>query len=141
MSSELKVGDIMTKKVIVIDKGSPLADAAKMMEKHNIGSIIVVDGKRAIGIITERDIVRKVIAQGKDPSKINVDSIMSKPLRVIRPTAIIEEAAKAMKNNKVKRLPVINDNNELIGIISESDLTRLLPSVVDLIEERSLLKY
>lgn len=139
MSSELKVGDIMTKKVIVIDKGSPLVDAAKLMKKHDIGSIIVVNGKTAIGIITERDIVRKVIAQAKDASKIKVEEVMSKPLRVIRPTASIEEAARAMKSNRVKRLPVINDKKELIGILSEGDLARLLPSVVDLIEEKSKL--
>ncbi len=140
MSSELKVGDVMTKKVIVIDKGSSLTEAAKIMRKHDIGSIVVVEGKAAIGIITERDIVHKVLAAGKDPLKMKVDEVMSRPLRVVKPTASLEEAAKAMKGNRIKRLPVINEQKELIGILSEGDLARLLPSVVDLIEERALLK-
>ncbi len=138
MGSELKVGDVMTKNVIVISKGSPMADVAKMMRKHDVGAIVVVDGKSAVGIITERDIVHKIIAAGKDVTKQKVDDIMSKPLRVVKPTASIEEAAKAMKGNKIKRLPVINENKELIGILSEGDIARLLPSIVDLIEERDL---
>lgn len=137
MSSELKVGEIMTKNVIVIEKGSSLVDAARLMKKHDVGCIIAVDGKRALGIITERDIVHKVIAANKDVSKMKVDDAMSKPLRVITPTATLEEAAKAMKGNRIKRLPVINDAKELVGILSEGDLARLLPSVVDLIEERA----
>ncbi|VVB98035.1 Inosine-5'-monophosphate dehydrogenase [uncultured archaeon] len=140
MSSELKVGDVMTKNVIVIDKGSPLSDAAKMMRKHDVGSIVVVDGKSAVGIITERDVIHKVIAAGKDVTKLKVDEVMSRPLRVVKPTAGIEDAAKAMKGNKVKRLPVINEKKELIGILSEGDIARLLPSIVDLIEERDLAK-
>ncbi|MFA5077700.1 MAG: CBS domain-containing protein [Candidatus Micrarchaeia archaeon] len=140
MSSELRVGDVMTKNVIVIATGSPLTDAARMMKRCNIGSIVVVEGKKALGIITERDIVHKVIATGKDLKKVTVDDAMSRPLRVIKPTASLEEAAKAMKGNKIKRLPVVNERKELIGILSEGDIARLLPSVVDLIEERALLR-
>ncbi len=140
MSSELKVGDVMTKEVIVIGTGSPLSDVAMMMKKHDVGSVIVVDGKTALGIITERDIVHKVVAGKKDISKVKVDAVMSKPLRVVKPTASIEEAAKAMKSNRIKRLPVINERKELIGILSEGDLVRLLPSIVDLIEERDQVK-
>ena len=130
----------MTKKVMVIDKGEPLIEAAKIMKKGSIGSVIVVEDKAAIGIVTERDIVHKIIALGKDPAKAKVKDVMSRPLRVIRPTASLEEAAKAMKNNKIKRLPVINEKNELIGIITEEDISDLLPSIVDLIEERSQIR-
>ncbi|MBU0586080.1 CBS domain-containing protein [Candidatus Micrarchaeota archaeon] len=140
MGSELKVGDIMTKKVIVIDRERAMVDAAKMMKRCNLGSIVVVNGGAAVGIITERDIVHKVVAMGKKPDALKVTDVMSKPLRVIKPTATLEEAAKAMKKNKIKRLPVINDKNELIGILSEGDLSRLLPSIIDLIEEKALLR-
>lgn len=140
MGSELKVGDVMTKNVIVIDKGSPLIAVAKLMKKRRIGSIVVVEGKNAIGIITERDIVHKVLAAEKDVTKVKVDNVMSRPLRVVKPNASLEEAARAMKNNKIKRLPVINDKKELIGIISEGDIARLLPSIIDLIEEKALIR-
>lgn len=140
MSSELKVGDVMKKNVIVIPNGSPLANAAKMMKKYDIGCIVVVNKKKAVGIITERDIVHKIVARDKNISKTKVNDVMSKPLRVIRSTTSVEEAAITMKNNGIKRLPVINNKKELIGILSEGDLARLLPSVVDLIEERALIK-
>lgn len=140
MSSDLRVGDVMTKNVIILDKDRSLVEAAKIMKKHSIGSIVVTEEKRAVGMITERDIVCKAIAAEKNISQLKVSDIMSKPLRVINPTTTLEEAAKAMKNNEIKRLPVINAKKELIGILSEGDLARLLPSIVDLIEERALLK-
>lgn len=140
MSSELKVGDVMTKKVVVLEIGSSVVDAASLMKEKKIGSIIIVNKGKTAGIITDTDIVYKIVAEGKDPNKIKVEEIMSKPLRVIKPTAEIEEAAKAMKNNKIKRLPVVNDKNEVIGIITQSDIAKLLPSIVDLLEERALLR-
>ena len=140
MGSDLRVGDIMTKKVIVVPFGKTILDVAKYMKKNSIGSVIVVEdkeGKHARGIITERDIVYKVLAKGSDPYKINAEDIMSKPLRVVKPDTTIEEAAKAMRENRIKRLPVVNDDNELIGILSEGDIMKIFPVVVDLIEERA----
>lgn len=142
MGSDLKVGDIMTKKVIVVRQDSGLGEVAKFMKKNEIGSVIVVDSKekkRAIGIITERDIVQKVLAKKKDPYETKANVVMSKPLRVVRPSTTIEEAATAMRENKIKRLPVVNDDNELIGIVSEGDIMKIFPAVVDLIEEKMAL--
>jgi len=142
MGSELRVGDIMTKQVVVVPFGKTSLDVAKLMKKHSIGSVIVVEdkeGKHAKGIITERDIVNKILAKGEDPYKAKVEDIMSKPLRVVRPETTIEDAAKAMRENKIKRLPVVNDDNELIGVLSEGDIMKIFPVVVDLIEERAAL--
>jgi CBS domain-containing protein len=142
MGSDIKVGDVMTRQVIVAPYGNTLLDVAKLMKKHSIGSVIIVEdqsGKHAKGIITERDIVNKVLAMGKDPYKVTVEQIMSKPLRVVRPETTIEDAAKAMKENTIKRLPVVNDDNELIGILSEGDIMKIFPIVVELIEEKAAL--
>ena len=142
MGSELRVGDIMTKLVVVVPFGKTASDVAKLMKKNTVGSVIVVEdkaGKHAKGIITERDIVYKILAKGDDPYKAKVEEIMSKPLRVIRPDTTIEDAAKAMRENRIKRLPVVNDDNELIGILSEGDIMKIFPVVVDLIEERASL--
>lgn len=133
----------MTRKVIVVPLGDGILTVAKLMKKHSIGSVIVVDAKdksKAKGIITERDIVDKIIANGKDPYKFTASAVMSKPLRVVRPDTTLEDAANAMRENKIKRLPVVNEDNELVGILSESDLMRIFPAVVDLIEERAELK-
>jgi CBS domain-containing protein len=143
MGTDLKVGDIMTRKVIVVPLGDGVLKVAKLMKKHSIGSVIVVDAKeksKAKGIITERDIVDKIIANGKDPYKLTASAIMSRPLRVVRPDTTLEDAANAMRENKIKRLPVVNEDSELVGILSESDLMRIFPAVVDLIEERSELR-
>lgn len=140
MGTELRVGDIMTNKVVTVPFGKTVLDVAKLMKKNGIGSVIVVEdkeGKNAKGIITERDIVYKLLSKGSDPYKTKVEDLMSKPLRVVKPDTTIEEAAKAMRENKVKRLPVVNDNNELIGILSEGDIMKIFPVVVDLIEERA----
>jgi CBS domain-containing protein len=140
MGSDLRVGDVMTPKVIVISFGKTTLDVAKLMKKNSVGSVIVVEdkaGKHAKGIITERDIVYKVLAKDLNPKDASVEEIMSKPLRVVKPDTTIEDAAKAMKENKIKRLPVVSENNELIGIVSEGDIMKIFPLVVDLIEERA----
>jgi len=140
MGTELRVGDIMTRKVVVVPFGKTVLEVARLMKKNLIGSVIVVEdkeGKHAKGIITERDIVYKILAKSEDPYKAKVEDIMSKPLRVVRPDTTIEDAAKAMRENKVKRLPVVNDANELIGVLSEGDIMKIFPVVVDLIEERA----
>ncbi len=143
MGSDLKVGDIMAKEVIIIQYGKNMQDVAKLMKKHEIGSIIVVEdekGKKAMGIITERDIIHKVLIKGKDPYKVKVEEIMSKPLRVIRPDTPIEEAASAMRDNHIKRLPVVGDDHALVGLISEGDIMKIFPLVIDLIEEKAAMR-
>ena len=143
MGSDLRVGDIMTTKVVVVPFGKTVTDVAKLMKKNNIGSVIIVEdkeGKKAKGIITERDIVYKTLTkEGADPRNIPVESIMSSPLKVVTPDTTIEEAAKAMEQNQIKRLPVVNDSKELVGILSEGDIMKIFPIVVDLIEEKATL--
>ena len=142
MGSDLKVGDIMTKKVIIIPYGKDLSEVAKLMKRYGIGSVIVVEdekSKKARGIITERDVIHKVLSKNKDPYTTKVEEMMSKPLRVIKTDTPIEEAAKAMRDNKIKRLPVVSEDNELIGIVSEGDIMKIFPLVIDLIEEKAAL--
>ena len=95
----------MTKKVIIIPYGKNMQEVAKMMKKHEIGSVIIVEdekSKKAKGIITERDVMHKVISKKRDPYNITVEEVMSKPLRVIRDETTIEEAAQAMRDNRIK---------------------------------------
>ena len=143
MGSDLKVGDVMTKDVIVASADESIESVARLMEEHSIGSVIVVDQKEknnAQGIITERDIVYKVVAKKKDAEKLKAEHIMSKPLRVVTPDTTLEHAAMAMKEHQIKRLPVVNEKKELVGILSEGDIMRVFPSVIDLVEERASLR-
>ena len=137
MGSEVKVGDIMNRDVISIEANAPVTEVAKLMKKHEVGSVVVSKAKKAEGIITEKDMVYKVVAVGADASKITAEEIMSKPLKVVTPETSVEEAARAMKQYNLKRFPVVSDTNELVGMISEGDITRVLPSIIDLIEEKA----
>jgi CBS domain-containing protein len=137
MGSEVKVGDIMNRDVISIEASAPVTEVAKLMKKHEVGSVVVSKAKKAEGIITEKDIVYKVVIVGADASKVTAEKIMSKPLKVVTPETSVEEAAQAMKRYNLKRFPVVNDTNELVGMISEGDISRVLPSIIDLIEEKA----
>ena len=134
MGSNIKVGDIMVKNVITLEKGNGLVDAATIMKKYSIGSVVITDKSKAIGILTERDIIRKAVARNN--INRNVEDVMSFPIVVIKPENTIEEAVTAMKENGVKRLIVIDEEGVLKGIITEDDIINILPSLLDLIEER-----
>lgn len=117
------VADIMKKSVISIDSSMTVQDAAKMMDDASIGAIVVIENGIAIGIITERDITRRIVAKGK-PVTTNVKDAMSSPLIVINPDDSVWEAAQLMKTRKIHRLPAVKDNR-LVGIITTSDMVRL----------------
>ncbi|MCP4647903.1 MAG: CBS domain-containing protein [bacterium] len=137
MGSEIRVGDIMKKDVISIEEDAPITEVAKLMEIHDIGSVVVAKNKKAEGIITEKDIIHQVVTKGADASKITAKEIMSAPLKVVRPGTTLEEAAKMMRQYSLKRFPVVNEDNELVGMISEGDVMNVFPSIVDLLEERA----
>jgi CBS domain-containing protein len=107
--------------------------AASLMKKFRIGNCIVTLEK-PIGIITESDIVRKVVSEGKSPKSTLVKEIMTTPLLIIDPYIEIEEAAKTMAKCNIRRLPVI-ENDQLIGIITEKDINRLSPILHEITEE------
>ncbi|RME80156.1 MAG: CBS domain-containing protein [Methanobacteriota archaeon] len=138
MGTNIKVSDVMKSNVIVIPAGAPVVEAAKLMSKHSIGSVVVIEENEARGIVTERDIIRKVVASNKQAT-VEVSKIMSSPLIVSSPDITVEEAAKIMNKHGIKRLPLIDDKGYIVGIITENDILKLLPSLIDLIEERSLI--
>jgi CBS domain-containing protein len=135
MKMDVKVGQCMTVGVFTLPADKTVRDAAKLLKKTNVGSIIITQKGKAKGIITERDIVYKVVAEGKDAKKTKLKSVMSRPLKVIKASDRIESAAMALRNNRVKRLPVVDKSGRLVGIITEGDLLRVYPGMVDVISE------
>ena len=119
-----KVKDVMTKKVITVESNKTVSEAAALMAENDVANLIVMDNNIPIGIVTERDFVRRVMAKDK-PSKTKISEIMSTPLRVIDPDAPLKEAARRMVRKRIRRLPVIIDN-KLVGIITTSDFARHL---------------
>ncbi len=135
MAVDVKIGQCMTVGVFTLPADKTVRDAARLLRKTNVGSVIITQKGKAKGIITERDIVYKVIAVGRDPAKTKLKSVMSRPLKVIKASDRIDSAAMALRNNKVKRLPVVDKGGRLVGIITEGDLLRVYPGMVDVVSE------
>ncbi|MFX1466046.1 MAG: cyclic nucleotide-binding/CBS domain-containing protein [Promethearchaeota archaeon] len=118
----MSVRNLMIKDVISISSAASIKDVADLMLNKSVGSIIILENSEPIGIVTEGDLVRQVIAQNKDPNKTIVKEVMSQPLVIIGPNASIDEAGEIMTRHGIERLPVIEDG-KLIGIIAEQELT------------------
>ena len=138
MKTEIKVHDLMKKKVYTVPLDMNAEEIAKKMKELEIGSIIVVDNNYgAKGIITERDLSWKVVAEGKKGKEVLAEQIMSAPLKTISPEIDIVEAAKDMKRKGVKRLVVLDNNGALVGLISYSDIIKVFPAILDIVEEKA----
>lgn len=121
MEIEIPVRDTMTRPVITAEADLDILSAAKKMSSANVGSLIIVSGDNPIGILTERDLVKKVIAKGIDPRSLKAAKIMSSPVVSIGPEASLRDAAALMLRSGVKRMPVIS-KGKLVGIITDTDL-------------------
>jgi len=128
------VSEIMSNKTVLtvrLDSNLSALDISKLMIKKNVGSVIVFDSKDLpIGIITEHDIVRKICAKNLVPDKIQCKEIMTSPVITIMSYDSIDSATKKMNKNKIKRLPVMEENNKVIGILSISDITKHLSKII-----------
>ena len=118
------VKDLMTKKVLTIDTQKTVFEAAQLMGQKEVGDVIVLDTEMPIGIVTERDIVRRVVAKTK-PGTTKVSEVMSTPLITISPDASVKEAARMMVKYRIRRLPVLKEH-KLVGILVVSDFARHL---------------
>jgi len=119
-----KVEEVMTRGVLTIDSSKTVAEAAELMIQKEVGDVVVTENDSPRGIVTERDFVRRVIAKQR-PLDTKITDVMTTPLITIAPDASINEAARKMVNNKIRRLPVIRDH-KLVGILVVSDFAKHL---------------
>lgn len=122
METTIRVREIMSRPVLTVDVDANVLEAAAKMISANIGSLVVVHEGKPMGIITERDLVKKVVAKAEDPRRLRVGDVMNSPLIKIHPDASLRDAAAIMLKSGVKRLPVISDDGKLVGIITDTDL-------------------
>ena len=134
----LKVKDVMVENVITIGAEVPVREAVKVMNRHEIGSLVVVKDKKPIGIVTERDMLKRVLSTSRDPRALEVCEIMSKPLVVMEPEMNIGDAVKLMFEHKIKKLPVVK-REHLVGIVSLTDVINS-PEMTRWLEKLSLEK-
>jgi len=102
-----------------MDQGASVAEVAKIMKQNSIGSVLILAGDNAIGIVTQRDIINRVVARGKNPSDIKISTIMSTPIISINKNETLEKALDVMEKNKIRRIVVVDENNKLYGISVE----------------------
>lgn len=127
------VKDVMSKPVLSIDLNKSAKNAGEILRRTRKDSLIVTKNGKPIGIVTDTDLIKKVVAKNLIPARVKVKNIMSKPLVVISKENNILEATRKMKRSNIKRLAVV-DSRRLVGIISLSDIARNSPEVIDLLE-------
>jgi CBS domain-containing protein len=115
------VEDVMTKNPVTLAGDSTVTDAARKMREANIGPVLVADNGNILGIVTDRDIVVRVIAEGKDPATTQLDSICSDKLVTLDPESPVGAAIAMMKEKAIRRVPVVKDGH-VVGIVSLGDL-------------------
>lgn len=126
------IKEVMNRDVIAAKPEMSVREAAKVMSKYHIGSLIVLEEEKIAGIITEGDILRKVIVEGKDLDETRIKEIMTENVITITPDKTIDDAVKIMTEKKIKKLPVV-DNDKLIGIITASDIMVVEPKLIEAI--------
>jgi CBS domain-containing protein len=119
----MEIRKIMVKKVKTVPIDASVQKAVKIMNKNRINCLVVTYDERVAGIITERDLLRRVLEKGRDPKEIKVSEIMTRKVLVGKPTMEIVEASKFMFENNVKKLPIM-EKNRLVGIVTLTDIAR-----------------
>ena len=137
----LRLEDVMVGEVITVEADATVKKAVELMNKHEIGCLIVVntETEKPIGIVTERDMLKRVLVELKDPRKTKVSEIMSKPLVFGTPHMDVEVAARLMFKKKIKKLPVV-ENGNLVGLVTLTDLARVQPEMIRILKKLSLKK-
>ena len=137
LRTRMLVKDVMTSPVVTTEEEAPSNKVALLMDENDVGCVVVTNKEgKPLGIITERDLVIRVLAKNLKPDTINSREIMTSPLVTIEPEATINEAAKRMNRLGIRRLGVLYKGN-LVGIISSKDILNVMPELIELIQERT----
>jgi CBS domain-containing protein len=118
------VRDAMTSNPRSIEPSTMVADAAKLLKAEDVGSLPIVEGDQLVGMVTDRDIVIRVVAEGKDPQSTTVGEVASRDLVTVDPEQDLDEALRLMAQHQVRRLPVAEEDGRLVGILAQADVAR-----------------
>ena len=137
LRTRMLVKDVMTSPVVTVDEIAPSNEIAKLMDKNKLGCVIITnEAKKPVGIITERDLVKRVLSKNVVPDTVKAKEIMTSPLVTIEPEATISEAARRMSRLDIRRLGVVYKGN-LVGLISSRDILGVMPELIEIIQERT----
>ena len=129
----LKVKDVMVRNVVTADVSLSIRQAVERMNNHEIGCLVVLEKGQYAGILTERDVLKRVVAKGKNPEKTLVGDVMSKPLIAVDPDMSLDEAVKLMFEKRIKKLTVVKEK-KLAGLVTMTDIARTHPEMIKYIK-------
>jgi CBS domain-containing protein len=118
------VREVMTSKLCSIDTDKTVAYAAKMMRDEDVGIAPIVEGDRLVGVLTDRDVAVRVVAEGRDPEQVKATEVASRDLVTLDPQQDLEEALRLMGRHQVRRLPVVEEDGRLVGILAQADVAK-----------------
>jgi CBS domain-containing protein len=137
LRTRMVVKDVMSSPVVTLNEDAPSNKVANLMDENELGCVIVTNkAGKPVGIITERDLVIRVLAKNLVPSAVKAKEIMTSPLVTIEPEATISEAARRMSRLNVRRLGVVYKGN-LVGLVSSKDILGVMPELIEIIQERT----
>ncbi len=136
MHLEIKVKEVMRPYVVTGRKDETAYEISKKMREEDVGSVIILEDLKPIGIVTREDIVIKVVAENLKPSEVKAEKIMSQPLITCNKDDDILEAARIMNKYGYERLPVVNNEGKLVGIISIREILGIAPNIIEIFKER-----
>jgi CBS domain-containing protein len=118
------VRDAMTESPRTIGRDSTVVEAAKIMRDEDVGIVPIVDGDKLVGTLTDRDIAIRVVAEGKDPNTTKAEEVASREIVTIDPQQDLDEALRLMARHQVRRLPVVEEDGKLVGIVAQADIAQ-----------------
>ena len=118
------IRDVMTRSPRTIDSAGSAVDAARLMRDEDVGLIPIVESDRLVGTVTDRDIAVRIVAEGKSPETTHVADIASRELVTIDPDQDVDEAMRLMSKHQVRRLPVVEEDGKLVGIVAQADIAK-----------------
>ncbi len=136
MHTGIKVMNIMTRNPVMVNKDLDVESCSKEMLKQKVGSVLVLQDKKLLGMVTEKDILEKVVSQGKDPKNTKISKIMTTTITTTHPGEDIYYAILKMRNSSVRRLPVLNQEEEVIGLLTLNDILRVHPDLFEIMVEK-----
>jgi CBS domain-containing protein len=140
IKTQMLVREVMSSPVISAKEETNIVQVAKLMKQNNVGAIIIVNlDEKPVGIVTERDLVNRVIAEGKNPRGVLANKVMSSPLKMVESDINLMEAMHIMDKMNIRRLGVLY-KEELVGIITDRNIIRLIPTIFEIMKEQQQIK-
>lgn len=136
MGVGIEIKEIMHKAVITIKPTDTIYKVAQTMAKTDVGGLVAIEGGEIKGMITEGDIIKEIVAEGKDPKQVKVSEIMKTPVKTVKKDTDLEKSLEIMRDLDIERLPIVNEEDKLIGIVTERDMTQVEPGLIDLMREK-----